>query len=130
MTATYRMTQQRKQILDYLARAEFFPTAKHIFDAVREVMPSISFGTIYRNLSILKQIGLVRELTLDSDVRRYDIQTKDHAHFRCRECGNELDVAPKGLMQQLQDVMRELGARDLHYYLELTGVCATCATNA
>ncbi|MBC7262906.1 MAG: transcriptional repressor [Chloroflexi bacterium] len=86
------MTSQRRAILDVLRGTENHPDANWIFEHVRHTLPRISIATVYRNLRLLCNAGLVRELRCDPSIAHYDARTEQHYHVVCHRCGAIGDV--------------------------------------
>lgn len=86
-----RLTCQKKFILDYLKSVNTHPSAEEIFLAVRERLPRISFGTVYRILKNLKEKGEILEIKLD--VSHFDGDILPHAHFVCQKCKGIWDLS-------------------------------------
>jgi len=63
-----------------------------VYEEVRSRYPEIGKATVYRNLSQLSEEGQIRSLALPSSPMRYDDTVFPHNHFRCRQCGEILDV--------------------------------------
>jgi Fe2+ or Zn2+ uptake regulation protein len=123
-----RNTRQRGVILDILQDTKDHPTAEMIYRDARRIIPNISLGTVYRNLSFLQDQGLVREIRpCDGGSTRFDGELAAHAHFHCLHCGGLLDIPlPSGFEQpSLSDVegIARISAIDLH----IIGSCANCA---
>jgi Fur family peroxide stress response transcriptional regulator len=122
-----RQTKQREVILRLLRETSSHPTADQIYQQVREEIPNISKGTIYRNLRVLQKMGLVFELDLEgTNISRFDAKQDNHYHFRCEKCSRVFDIdAPidKALDQQ---ITLNTGHKVLHYHLEFHGLCHTC----
>jgi len=123
-----RHTRQRGIILDILHETKAHPTAESIYRDARRIIPNISLGTVYRNLSFLQGQGLVREIRpCDGGSTRFDGDMAAHAHFHCLNCGALFDVPlPQGFEQppcsEAEGIAR-ISAIDLH----LIGSCAGCA---
>lgn len=83
---------QRESIKRYLASTKEHPTADMVYAAVREEYPSISLGTIYRNLTFLEQHGEIIKLSCGGESERYDANTGQHYHFICQSCGSVIDL--------------------------------------
>jgi len=122
----FRMTRQRKIILEELRNMHSHPTADEVYDKVRKRMPRISLGTVYRNLEILSQWGLAQKLDLAGNRRRFDGSTEDHYHVRCVRCGEVEDVP----VEPMQDI--EASARNntdfeiTGHRLNFLGLCPNC----
>lgn len=93
MTQT-RMTRQRAIILETLRGVTTHPTADEIYGMVRQKMPRISLGTVYRNLDLLTNAGEILRLDRAGSLKHFDGNTEPHQHVRCRECGRIGDVHP------------------------------------
>ena len=121
-----KRSKQRERILQVLRKTRSHPTAEWVYARVREQIPKISLGTVYRNLNILKQQGKVRELDFGESFRRYDAFVDEHYHFVCFQCGvvKDLDVPPQ---EDLNERVRNAvsGAVQTHR-LDFFGTCSDC----
>src|SRR5699024_7174498 len=86
-----RITPQRHAVLEYLLTSMTHPTADDIYKALESKFPNMSVATVYNNLRILSEIGLVRELAYGDDSSRYDSNMDDHYHIVCEDCGKVVD---------------------------------------
>ncbi len=121
-----RMTNQRRIILEELKKVTSHPTADEVYRMVRERLPKISLGTIYRNLDILSESGLIQKLEIGGSQKRFDAKLEDHYHIRCTKCGAIGDI-PKRPVPGLEDVFS--GALDYEitgHRIELIGICPDC----
>ena len=84
---TVKYSRQREAIKNYLMETNEHPTAEMVYEAIREVCPNISLGTVYRNLSFLVEHGEVNRLQCGENSDRFDGNTSKHYHFICRKCG-------------------------------------------
>ncbi len=87
-----RTSRQRERILEVLKGTDTHPTADWVYHEVKKDFPSLSLGTVYRNLKILKEQGVVEELRCGSTFDRYDGNVVPHYHFVCRRCGRIWDL--------------------------------------
>ena len=92
-----RNTNQRNTVLKVVEASCDHPSAETIYFRCREIMPEISLGTVYRNLKVLVEMGKIREVSILNAGDRYDKTIGLHAHFRCKHCGQVLDVPAKDL---------------------------------
>src|SRR5699024_722807 len=81
-----RITPQRHALLEYLFHSEAHPTADEIYKAPEGKFPNTSVATVYNNLRVLRENGLVRELTYGASSSRFDRNMSDHYHVICEEC--------------------------------------------
>jgi len=123
----YRTTKQKRMILEVLKSTNTHPTADWVYEKVRKKIPSISIGTVYRNLNILKAQGQILELNFGKGFSRYDGTPDNHYHFTCEECGRVLDVdAP--LAHELDGKVEEsMNVTVSRHRLEFYGVCEECS---
>lgn len=126
MPAQSRMTKQRKVILEELRKVTSHPTADEIYDMVRQRLPRISLGTIYRNLDVLAESGEILKLESAGNQKRFDGNVMPHAHIRCTRCGKVGDVMGAPANQaSVAGVMVE-GFTVLAARVEFEGVCDAC----
>jgi len=123
-----RNTKQRKIILDELSGLRSHPGADELYALVRKRIPRISLGTIYRNLEMLSREGMIRRLELGGSQMRFDGDTSDHQHLRCKRCGR-VDDLPVGVeLTECDRAMLEgTGYRFLERRIEFIGICPDCA---
>jgi Fur family peroxide stress response transcriptional regulator len=125
-----RMTRQRAIILDILSQAREHPGASEIYQQVRKLIPSISFGTVYRSLKLLEELGLTRELHFGKCRSRFDRNPANHQHFYCSRCGRVVDIDQQ-LPVSIEGI--KVGGEDVlvtDFRLEFYGECLDCRTNA
>ena len=102
------------------------PTADAIYASIREEFPSISLGTVYRNLNLLVELGEARKLTFGDGKDHFDGDTAPHYHFVCRCCGGIQDLPPlwdTDLEDKMQPHIR--GKIDSHS-IDFYGICSDC----
>ena len=80
-------SKQREAILTVLRQTDTHPTANWIYEQVREIIPNISLGTVYRNLSELSLNGDILSLHVGDGFEHFDYDTSPHAHLHCKACG-------------------------------------------
>jgi Fe2+ or Zn2+ uptake regulation protein len=120
-----RMTNQREMILRELKKSKKHLTADELYERVKKFMPRISLATVYRNLEILSDLGMIRKLEISGRQKRFDSELEDHDHIYCVQCHRieNLDIGQNQV---------ELAAVDTKGYvitgrrLEVTGVCPRC----
>ncbi|MFO7717012.1 MAG: Fur family transcriptional regulator [Thermodesulfobacteriota bacterium] len=120
-----RMTRQRQVILDELRSVTTHPTADEIYDMVRKTLPRISLGTVYRNLELMHEAGLVMKLETAGLQKRFDGNPDPHYHIRCVQCGIVRDVHFEGNGHELEAGL-STDFTILGHRLEFYGLCPTC----
>jgi len=121
-----RNTKPRKVILEELKKVTTHPTADEIYNMVRERLPHVSLGTVYRNLEVMSESGMVLKLEMAGTQRRYDGTADNHYHVRCMMCGR-VDDLPIKLLNGIEREAREVSAYEISgHQLEFTGLCPAC----
>lgn len=125
-----RMTQQRAVILEELRKLKTHPTADELYHIVRQRLPKISLGTVYRNLLFLTESGQISKLEVTGSTNRFDANMEPHQHVRCVCCGSIADVYPPLETLEVDDINVPGFARILRSRIEYDGVCEECAKQA
>jgi Fur family transcriptional regulator, peroxide stress response regulator len=125
----YRMTKQKRVILDVLKNTKSHPTADWVYDKVKKKIPNISLGTVYRNLNILKNQGEILELSYGKGFSRFDGNSSNHYHFTCEHCGRIIDVETPVFSEIEREVTRQMGVKVERHRLEFYGACPDCVTD-
>lgn len=124
-----RMTNQREIILRELVKSKQHLTADELYDIVKKVMPRISLATVYRNLEILSEAGLIGKLEISGRQKRFDYDVSNHDHIYCAVCHrvDNLVIDRKGL--DPVDLKSIAGYSVTGYRLEFVGICPECQKN-
>jgi Fur family transcriptional regulator, peroxide stress response regulator len=123
----YRITPQRLAILKVLAESEGHPSVDAIYAQVKPNFPTTSLATIYKNVTVLKEIGQVLELGFSDDSNRYDGNNPfDHPHLVCVRCKKIVDPDVAALKDMTQELMRETGFTITRHRLDFFGICPDC----
>jgi len=121
-----RKSKQKEAILRVVKDTNSHPTADWVYERVREEIPSISLGTVYRDLRLLKQEGKISEFGLAGIVGRVDGNTQNHYHFRCEQCGCIFDVDEPVNEEIDKRIAQKMGFKVFHHKLEFYGLCKEC----
>mgnify|MGYP002521239756 CR=1 FL=1 len=123
-----RKSRQRDTIYDVLVHDKTHPTAEVIYSHVREIIPDISLGTVYRNLNVLVENGYIRKLNIDGVTVHYDGNVTPHHHMVCTSCGKIVDIhIPHGAFDELvKDIEQEDQVHLTHVDLLFQGICNDC----
>jgi len=123
----HRKSKQREAILRILRGTTSHPTAEWLYERVRQEIPRISLGTVYRNLRLLKQDGKLLELDFAGAQSRFDGNTQNHYHFMCERCGRIFDVDEPVNKAMDDEVAQKTGFKVNDHRLEFRGLCKDCA---
>lgn len=121
-------SRQRDMIKAFLMTRKDHPTADMVYANVRQQNPNISLGTVYRNLTLLAELGEIQRLRVGDGVDHFDADTSPHYHFVCTACGGVMDLE----MDSIEHITEIAGANfDGHIAGHVTyfyGVCGNCTT--
>jgi Fur family ferric uptake transcriptional regulator len=117
-------------VLEELKKLTSHPTAAELHEITRQRLPRISLGTVYRNLELLTQLGLVRRLEMAGSEARFDGNVDEHFHVRCVRCDKVDDADGLPAKPLKHDVEGLNGYEILGYTLEFIGVCQDCRSDA
>lgn len=121
-----RYSKQREEILTVLRGCEDHPTAETVYMRVRQICPSVSLGTVYRNLRQLVEEGLAVTVETTDASLHYDGRVTAHSHFVCTCCGKIIDVfEPIAIPHSLTDSGVMLTDTKAVFY----GLCPDCVNS-
>ena len=124
-----RMTPQRHAILEFLYESMTHPTADEIYKSLTGRFPNMSVSTVYNNLRVFKEAGIVKELTYGDSSSRFDSVTSDHYHVICGDCGKIVDFHYPGLDEVETLAVHVTGFHVEGHRMEIYGKCPTCQTH-
>lgn len=123
-------SRQRDCIHKCLVNRYDHPTAEMVYLSIKDEFPNISLGTVYRNLSLLSDLGEIRKITTGSGPDRFDGNTVPHYHFLCRKCGCIRD-----LPLEVQTGLNTLASENFpgiieEHTIQFLGICPDCVSKA
>ncbi|WP_456384764.1 Fur family transcriptional regulator [Desulfolithobacter sp.] len=121
-----RLTTQRQIILEELSKVTSHPTASELYDMVRKRLPRIGLGTVYRNLELMAENGMILKLEVGGTQKRFDATTEPHYHIRCSSCGKVDDIDVPVIRDLVDAACASSSYRILGHHVEFTGICPTC----
>ena len=114
-----KITPQRLAILKEL-ESRGHANIEEIYENIKELFPSISLATIYKNINALKSENIVSEVCLHQKPK-FEIVKTPHAHFICEKCGYVEDIPFDNVLKQL-DKKYPNSKKELYIY----GYCEKC----
>ncbi|BHH84149.1 Fur family transcriptional regulator [Desulforhopalus sp. 52FAK] len=124
-----RLTTQRQIILEELGKVTSHPTANEVYDMVRKRLPRIGLGTVYRNLELMADSGVILKLEVGGTQKRFDATVAPHYHIRCSSCGKVDDVHIE-VQHHIDQLAKDASNYEiLGHHIEFTGVCHDCQEN-
>jgi Fur family peroxide stress response transcriptional regulator len=122
-----RLTPQRVAVLRILAESKGHPSVEQIYDRIKADFPTTSLATIYKTVSLLKEMGEVLELGFADGSNRYDgNKPYPHPHLVCTQCGEIHDLEVPALSDILHQISHDVGYEIVGHRLDIYGVCSKC----
>lgn len=121
-----RFSKQRQIIYDMIKSNPVHPTADYIYNSLKKEYPDLSLGTVYRNLNVLAESGLIIKITSESDSEHYDGNTENHYHLMCEKCNHIFDINIPYLNNIVEEAQKECAHLVKHHSLVFTGICEEC----
>lgn len=121
------LTRQREVVLQVIREAEEHLTANEVFDKAKQLLPGISFATVYNSLRYLKDAGHIAEISFGNGASRFDSMTSRHDHAICTKCGKLVDMEldlPAELVRMAAEYSK---FKPESVELTLRGLCPNCS---
>lgn len=119
--------RKRDAILDYLRQSKAHPSAETIYSDLKPQISDLAMGTVYRNLTLFKQQGLVSSVATVRGVERFDANTEPHVHFICTDCDAVIDLHEMQIPDALRGAAEACCGGEVDgCQLSFTGLCRSC----
>ena len=121
------LTRQRGTVLKVIRESEGHLNANEVFERARQLLPGISFATVYNSLRYLRNEGLIGEVRFGSACTRYDRNLKRHDHAICTKCNKLVDIEmelPKKLVKKAAKYSKFI-PESIEFTLR--GLCPDCS---
>ena len=121
-----KYSRQRECIKDNLNNRFDHPTAEMVYDDIRKEYPNVSLGTVYRNLTLLADLGEIMKIPTGSGPDRFDGNVSPHCHFLCKKCGKvsdlSLDIQPRIVREASKKFTGVIDSSQVSFF----GTCPEC----
>ena len=121
-----KYSRQREVIKEFLKTRKDHPTADTVYMNVREQYPNISLGTVYRNLTLLADIGEIQRLRVGDGVDHFDADVSPHYHFVCTECGSVIDLEMDNIDSIIDIAGMNFDGKIQGHFTYFYGSCGNC----
>jgi Fur family peroxide stress response transcriptional regulator len=123
----YRITPQRLAVLKILAESVEHPSAEEIYGRVKKDFPTTSLATVYKTLTVMKDVGELLEIGFSDGRTRYDGNNPHpHPHLVCTMCRKIIDTGSEALSHMTESLAEETGFRIIGHRLDFFGICPEC----
>ncbi|MGL5514516.1 MAG: Fur family transcriptional regulator [Sporomusa sp.] len=128
MIINKRSTVQRSLVLEAVKELQCHATADEIYNTIVKKHPNISRGTVYRNLSLLCDIGEIHKVEMPVGADCYDYLCHEHYHVRCVKCGRVFDVEMEFISDLEKNIKDARGFKFTGHDIVFKGICPKCNT--
>ena len=122
------LTRQRTVVLSVIRDAHEHLTANEVFGKAKELLPSISFATVYNSLRYLKDTGRIAEIQFGNGASRYDRMTHRHDHAICTSCGKLVDIEMEPPADIIKKAAKQSKFKPESIEFTLRGLCPDCVS--
>ena len=127
MAATTKQFRKRNAILECLRSTTAHPSADMVHEMLQAEHPDISLATVYRNLALFKQQGLISSVCTVKGIERFDGNTETHVHFICENCDAVSDLHQIHIPETLGDEVTGCSGNQMHScQMTISGICSEC----
>ncbi len=126
MKSQVRNTIQRSIVYDMVGSLKNHPTADEVYSEIYKAHPTISRGTVYRNLNMLAETGQLLKIEIPDSADRFDHQTHKHYHIKCTSCGDFADVSLSYMDEINALIQSETGYKIEDHAIVFKGLCKFC----
>jgi Fur family peroxide stress response transcriptional regulator len=99
-----RITISRFALRDHHHHHHHHPTVQRIYSEVKKVYHTVSLATVYKTIQLLKEVGLIQELSLPQGQTRFDSDMKPHINLVCLQCGEIEDLEETSILEIIAKV--------------------------
>jgi Fur family peroxide stress response transcriptional regulator len=125
---SYRLTPQRIALLQLLASSDGHPSAAELHEELKKQFPTTSLATVYKTISVLKELGEVLELNFSEYNNRYDGRDPSpHPHLICIRCRKVVDPKLRTVQRLEREAADASGYRIVGHRIDFYGICPGCA---
>jgi len=122
----FRLTPQRVELVRLIAVSEGHPSASQLYTKINHQFPTISHATVYKTLTLLKEMNQVLEIDLRNDSHYDGNRPQPHPHLICVKCNKIIDGDVSLDQESLRSLEQASGYKILRQQISLYGLCPDC----
>lgn len=122
----FRLTPQRVELVRLIAVSEGHPSANQFYEKIKLKFPTMSHATVYKTLTLLKEMGQVLEIDLREDSHYDGNRPQPHPHLICMKCNRIVDGELPLDQDSIKRLEKESGYTILRPQVSLYGLCPNC----
>jgi Fur family transcriptional regulator, peroxide stress response regulator len=122
----FRLTPQRVELVRLIAVSQGHPSANQLYEKIKEKFPTMSRATVYKTLTLLKEMNQVFEIDLREDSHYDGNRPQPHPHLICMKCSQIVDGELSLDEATIKKLEQESGYTILRPQISFYGLCAEC----
>ena len=126
----YKATPQRIAICRFALSSKEHPSAQRVYEEVKKIHRTVSLATVYKTLQVLREIGLVQELSSQHSQTRFDPNVKLHINLVCLQCGTIADLDDPVGRELIRKTTDSVKFTVTEFHLDVYGICRKCKAKA
>lgn len=119
-------SRQRELIEQTVKENSIHPTADDVYTILKPENPTLSLGTVYRNLNLLLKSGVIKKLSMSNGSDRFDADLSEHYHVICNKCSKIFDIHLSLGSEFDRKIKEKTGVFATSHQLIISGVCEDC----
>lgn len=120
-------SRQREEIIKVIKNSYNHPTAEEVYMTVKAKDPAVSRSTVYRNLGLLVESNMIKQISMKVGPDRYDYMRKPHNHAMCIKCGKVFDFEYSFEYEVLSKTIKEQTGVEISIDgIAFEGICDSC----
>lgn len=124
------VTHQRQVLWEVMRGMDGHPSPEEVFARVKQKIPAISLATVYKNIHLFVESGVLREVSLHHGSQRVEMNEHEHHHMVCSRCKAITDIAAEALDLPAQPKVLPGGFQVERYSVDVIGICSKCQSEA
>ena len=120
------VTHQRQVLYEVMQGMDGHPSPEEVYAEVKQKIPAISLATVYKNIHLFVESGVLREVSLHHGSQRVEMNERDHHHMVCSKCKTIMDIDASELGISPERKVLPGGFLVERYSVDVIGVCAAC----
>ena len=121
-----KYSKQREEVFNYIKSSKSHLSAEEVYMGLKLKNPNISRGTVYRNLNLLVDKGIVNKISNSGSPDKFDFAECEHSHAICKICGDVFDMQVL-LDDKVKEIIKsQTGLEDFSNDFTVYGICKIC----
>jgi Fur family peroxide stress response transcriptional regulator len=122
----FRLTPQRFELVRLIATSQEHPSAAQLYVKIKKQFPTMSHATVYKTLTLLKEMNQVLEIDLRDDSHYDGNRPGPHSHLICMKCNKIMDGDLIFDLASIKKLEETSGYQIVRPQTSFYGLCPDC----